>query len=531
MRPAKLILTSVFSIMFIGVLVSPTSAAGAPHAGAECKKPGQSISSTSFNFLCVKSGKKLRWKATPTTPIVVATPASNPTSTPVVALTRIALNEGCHAPGTATLQKKVNSDWVDVAAARGWDDAPGCAAPTSTRPWTLAAVAEGTSLRWHVYVTGAWDWYSGVYIYQDWKPTGSTVPCKFLDKHTASNVAVGWPKLATSMKSVGTDRIAVLFVDFPDSVATKSIDSLYPQISKSETIFNAMSYGKFDFQVDPLKKWIRMSHPYGYYDLFRNKTDSKFPEYIQEAATIAALDYNFKGVSSVVVISNPDTPYDFGPAHLGLSTKVSGEEIPFAVTSGQDAWIMDGWWLVHESSHTLGLPDLYAFDNAVDSGYDATLGNYGHRYVGDFSVMSNSFVEATAHEMTAWERWQLGWIDDSQISCQSTYPNAVDLSPIEVAGGTKAAIIPLTSTSGIVIESRHALGYDNKLSREGALVYVVDTAKNSGTGPIVVQGGRAGDRSKISALLSNGQSITVDGYRITVSHQSSAGETISIDKS
>jgi len=133
--------------------------------------------------------------------------------------------------------------------------------------------------------------------------------------------------------------------------------------------------------------------------------------------------------------------------------------------------------------------------------------------------------------MTAWERWQLGWLDDSQINCQSTYPNSVDLTPIEVAGGTKAAIVPLTSTSGIVIESRHALGYDNKLSREGVLVYRVDSAKNSGNGPIVVQGGTAGDRSKISALLTKGESITVDGYRITVTNQSSAGETISIAKS
>ena len=78
------------------------------------------------------------------------------------------LNESCHYPGSsATLQQQSGSQWTDVADKLGWDIPPAsasCAAGTY-RPWTAVKMARGAVLRWHVYSTGNWDWYSSSFTY------------------------------------------------------------------------------------------------------------------------------------------------------------------------------------------------------------------------------------------------------------------------------------------------------------------------------------------------------------------------------
>ncbi len=75
--------------------------------------------------------------------------------------TKVFLTEGCHGMVDATLQKQAGSTWVDVAAAKGWDIAPTSACLEGTyRPWTIAEIPKGTVLRWYVYSTGRFDWYS-----------------------------------------------------------------------------------------------------------------------------------------------------------------------------------------------------------------------------------------------------------------------------------------------------------------------------------------------------------------------------------
>lgn len=80
--------------------------------------------------------------------------------------TRFFLTESCHGLVDATLQQQVAGNWVDLAAAKGWDNAPNppCAAGTF-RPWTIADAPKGTTLRWHVYSAGSFDWYSTPYVY------------------------------------------------------------------------------------------------------------------------------------------------------------------------------------------------------------------------------------------------------------------------------------------------------------------------------------------------------------------------------
>ena len=75
-------------------------------------------------------------------------------------------SEGCHAGSSlnASLQKLVGSTWVDVATARGWSLISTCAGTSQYEPWTNADVTAGTSVRWHISATNAWDWYSSTQV-------------------------------------------------------------------------------------------------------------------------------------------------------------------------------------------------------------------------------------------------------------------------------------------------------------------------------------------------------------------------------
>lgn len=66
--------------------------------------------------------------------------------------------------------------------------------------------------------------------------------------------------------------------------------------------------------------------------------------------------------------------------------------------------------------------------------------------------------------LSAWSKWLLGWLDDDQIACipRDALPAEVDLVPLEVEAGVdgiRAAIVPLTETSAILIESHRAVGH------------------------------------------------------------------------
>ena len=151
------------------------------------------------------------------------------------------------------------------------------------------------------------------------------------------------------------------------------------------------------------------------------------------------------------------------------------------------------------------------------------------RFVGEFDIMGGgSYDKLSSNEMLAWQRWRLGWIHDTQIACISSFPASVQITPVAASGGTKAAVVPLTETTTLVVESRRQLGYDLELPEEGALAYTVDSTIPSGNGPIVVQGTSSGDIPDASVLLEAGDTLNVDGYTVTVEEATPEADFIKI---
>ena len=86
--------------------------------------------------------------------------------------------------------------------------------------------------------------------------------------------------------------------------------------------------------------------------------------------------------------------------------------------------------------------------------------------------------------------------------------------------------VPLTETTALVVESRRKLGYDFRLSKEGVLVYKVDTSVPTGEGPIVV--GSISKPPDASALLGPGEVWNWDGYSVTIKEVTPEGDLVEI---
>ncbi len=140
--------------------------------------------------------------------------------------------------------------------------------------------------------------------------------------------------------------------------------------------------------------------------------------------------------------------------------------------------------LAHEIGHNLGLPDLYA----TNSNY-ANINNYSGKTIGPFDMMGS--LSAAGNELTFWNRWLLGWIQDSQVACISDLKEIQNVSLTSLSSserGTKGIVIPTSTSTAFLIESRRAQGFDQKLNPDevGLVVYAIDTKIGSGAGPIKV---------------------------------------------
>ena len=96
----------------------------------------------------------------------------------------------------------------------------------------------------------------------------------------------------------------------------------------------------------------------------------------------------------------------------------------------------------------------------------------------------------------------------------------------------KTIMVPVTSSKILVVESRKSESLDViPANREGVLVYTVDMKKGQLGGGYEIQK-RVGstDRNYEDAALRVGDSITVEGVKISVIALSSSGDSVRISK-
>ena len=356
--------------------------------------------------------------------------------------------------------------------------------------------------------------------------------CKLPIADGRGDVSIGgWPRIDERLKSTGGVIATVVMVDFPDSPASMTPTDAFARISPSADVFNEMSYGKLSYTFKPQLKWYRMSKKSTDY-VAGGWTFIKHRDYIVEAAKLADVDIDFSKTDSLIILANPDSTGigNSGPAFAAIRKNgitLDGKYISNGATSAYDLNNWKSIWLNHEVTHTLGLVDLYASTQSNPANrYD------GLRYTGEFSYMGFSSYESNAPSLFAFERWNLGWINDSQIKCLKDAKSTELISPVQTSSGVKAVVIPISRTKAVVIESRRAIGIDKNIAKSGALVYVVDSSIQSGQGPVrVFPSDVSSDPRYLKAPRALGESVTTEGITVKVTKSDDSGDTVEITKS
>jgi M6 family metalloprotease-like protein len=459
-----------------------------------------------------------------------------PTNTPMPTPTQVVKSGSGTDPVTLMIENKSNASiqvfWLDFDGVEQLNDqvSPDSTFTSetfSTHAWRLRdeagkelATIIDTAQRYQLYVIAS-DRSISQQVYN---------PCKLPSVTADRGVALGFPPIAERMPSAGTVKAAVLFVDFPDMPGSKTPEQLFAMLSPgAPDFYKAVSYGRLDWQLVPDLVILHLTKTTVQLGLADNEISFEDQRgYIQEAVETAKPNFDFTGMQAVYVISDPaNSPTSIGPAFTGFpggGINTGGTEILNGVTSGQDLPYWGFLWINHEVGHTMGLVDLYPYE--VDSTKNTSTYDDSSRFVGDFSLMGN--INGKGKEPLAFERWQLGWLDDSQVVCQLTNDQTTTLSAIETPGGTKAVMVPTGKTTAVVVESRHPFGYDQGLPKTGALVYTIDTSIYSGMGVIQIQPIIAGDPLFLKSPLAVGESVTVGNVTITVTASDANGDTVQV---
>jgi M6 family metalloprotease-like protein len=342
----------------------------------------------------------------------------------------------------------------------------------------------------------------------------------------------GFPRQTYRLKSVGEVKVSVVMVDFSDAVATKTPAEAYAMISGAKDTFTEVSYGRLTYTLSPTYKWYRMSKTSTSYNFSSSVGHSA---YIKEAMELADAEVDFSTTDMILILSNPDSKdvgnfSSRGPIWLGVpgnALKYDGKEIYQAATSAYDLNTWGSIWLNHESTHGLGLIDLYAATTE-----DATNPWDTLRYTGGFSYMGFNSFTSNAPGLLAWERWLLAWLDDSQVQCANPSNDGAvtaTLTPIETSGGLKAVVVPVSDTKAVVVELRQALGINSNLTKAGVVVYTVDSSISTSMGAIKVypSGGKS-DPLLRQSTRAQGESVEVENLRVDVTSASSSTSTVRI---
>ena len=355
--------------------------------------------------------------------------------------------------------------------------------------------------------------------------------CKLPVADGRGDVSIGgWPRIKERLQTTGDVIATVVMVDFSDAPATMTPAEAFSRISPSADVFKEVSYGKLNYIFKPQLKWYRMSKKSSDY-VTGGWTFNSHRAYISEAANLADMDVDFSKTDSLIILANPDARGigNSGPAFAAIRSNgltFDGKYISNGATSAYDLNYWKSIWLNHEVTHTLGLVDLYAAaqENSANR-YDQ------FRFTGEFSYMGFSSYESNSPSLFAYERWNLGWLDDSQIKCMSDSKTTQLITPVETIGGVKAVMIPISKTKAVVIESRRPLGIDSKLAKSGALVYVVDSTNQSGLGPIkVYPSDVTSDPRYLQAPRAVGEKITIEGITVTVTQSNESGDTVEVSR-
>ncbi len=365
-----------------------------------------------------------------------------------------------------------------------------------------------------------------------------TSECQLRDQITPNrslsvDLSAGFPKVRTRLPSYGRIKALIVPLDFAEVPGADNPITFFTPVAEGvRDMYYTASYGRLAFDFNILSSWVRLPFLASKYNLGGAVGAGDPVGYLKEilSLTDSLIDYTqYDAVYFLVPRSMPYSTMGWGPA-ITFPITVKNGYITNGAIGGADMYLVGNGpnaarnWLAHETGHAFGL-----YDEDLDHA-SATLGSW--------SLMANSWSRNVI-EHNGWDRYLQGWLGETQVACLPTRTlggsgTTVKLNPlVRQNAETKVAMVPLSTSKMLVMESRKSEGLDNiAANREGVLVYTVDMTIGQLKGGYRTQR-RAGstDVNFEDAALRAGDTITVDGIEVSVLELSSSGDTIRVKSS
>lgn len=529
MRRVSLFLTTLF---LFNLLIVPANSA--VKYGDKCAKAGQTATVSGKKFTCIKSGKKLIWNKG----VALPKPVATATATPVASSTSTPTPTPTPTPSPTIEQNTFNYPWRNLC---------------DRDPWVPAQWKEYQEFALRVF--GCSRPYRFVEVtLPNTKPSSELISAAFrsnisvckLQANPNSHSNVG--HRANRWLFTGDVQIQVIPIEFLDYKGAAApgieykkyldyISEMFYKISDGNTKITFRTPDNY-FQIG--RKITDYVLP-GTWKHGDNSPDWKVidvPKYRSDVFSVADPNINFSGIQMTFVLvplsmpseyiaHSPDFRFDNVRTNEGLVPY--NYLMPPASEVNRDSWYgVEPFLHLHEVFHANGLLDDHYGDNMGQTGP-----NLGTGFWGNMSGMLTDFI--------LWDKWMAGMLIDSQVICAN--PNIVGnywVTPATYFGkNEKLLVIPVSSTKAIAVESQRQAGQNFKLKQEsiGALVYVLDTTLNGhGQGANVIRPeNRSVSVNQTSFVLSDaplkkGESLTTNGFRISVVEAGDFGDVVKVEK-
>ena len=343
-----------------------------------------------------------------------------------------------------------------------------------------------------------------------------------------------FPVWNTLTPSMGKVKWALIPIDFPDLPGENSfrarIDSQMKLLSEW---YETVSDGKFKIEWVVQDKWITLPEKSAEYVIplsVNLNNAANGPKLFKDAMDAADPVFDFTNVQTVNFIlpsgqtfigeGSQGFPWDQAvKEYKSKEGSISSYSIPgqFFDLPGKTYW---SYW-AHEFGHAIGLPHVGS----------------SHGEMPPFNPLDlMGGQDGPTRELSGWIRFYAQWLADEKVYCkEATNLNEVELTLVPLSNsesGLKLAIIPVSKTKAILIESRRVTKFSctTPTPGNGVLVYTLDATLGHGENFLIPNypSGRPLERDSCSAqnsrsigpvpdfLLHPGEKITVEGITIEV---------------
>ncbi len=546
------LLAGLVAVLSLSLVTAQLSVA-AVTPGTKCSKAGATSTYNGKKYTCVKSGKKLVWNkgVTLPKPKPVATPTSSPSVTPTPASTPTV----APAPTPVATSLPPIRNWSETRSTDlGYlHEFAGPCELEKDLPEVFKALQDAFRAK---------NECSGIYRLAKYD-LGINRPTTVLDLN-AKDLPVKQCEISEPANSpyqrgffnlFDQNRIRYLNASkVPGPKMTIQVVPIFAADTEKPKNSPEKDYGAY---TDVLQEWAKYSsdgdssveirYPENYiefpnkvstYNIFHeNRHDSpEHIKFVRDLVSIVDPKINFSGANLVIVLVPPGTPLaNFQQGSLKDFVTQEGtirhgsSMYPYTLTELQSVkfsnFLSPFWW-IHELYHSaFGLDDHYG------DGKRDTNSEYG---MGVWTLMT-----PWGGDLSAWEKWLLGFITDSQVHCiNPTEPTIRWIAPSSVKSKEKKLlVIPISQTKGIVLESIRSAGLYYKISKEseGILPYVVDLEKiGHGLGmKLILPTNRNPNQQPFflsQAPLREGESVVSNGYKITIVESGTFGDVVKVEK-